>query len=44
MKYVLILTAALALSGCNTMIGVGRDSKSGFFWTVDKIHNWHHSD
>jgi len=43
MKYVLIFVAALALNSCNTLLGVGKDTRDGFFWTNDKIHSWHHS-
>jgi hypothetical protein len=42
MKYVLLLVAVLSLNGCNTLIGLGRDTRDGFFWCNDKIHDWHH--
>ena len=44
MKFVWIIIAALALNGCNTLVGLGRDTKTGFFWTNDKIYNWQHSE
>ena len=44
MKYLLILVAALTVSGCNTLIGMGRDTRDGFFWTNDQIHSWHHGE
>jgi predicted small secreted protein len=37
MKYLLITIAALALANCNTMIGIGRDTKQGFDWCSRKI-------
>ncbi len=33
--------ALVALNGCNTLIGLGRDTKAAFFWTNDKIHHMH---
>jgi hypothetical protein len=44
MKYVWIILAALVLNGCNTLAGLGRDTKAGFFWTNDKIYDWQHSE
>ncbi|MEI6675269.1 MAG: hypothetical protein WCO57_08845 [Verrucomicrobiota bacterium] len=44
MKYLWLLVAVLALNGCNTLIGIGRDAKAGFFWTNDKIHQMHNGD
>ncbi len=43
MKYVWIILAVVALNGCNTLIGLGRDSKACFFWTNDKIHQMHNN-
>lgn len=37
MKLVAIILTALALNSCNTLIGVGRDTKQGYVWTRDKI-------
>jgi predicted small secreted protein len=37
MKFILIMIAAMALNSCNTLIGVGRDTKIGYQWTKDKI-------
>lgn len=31
------ILAALSLTSCNTMIGLGRDTKQGFIWTKNKI-------
>jgi len=31
------LLALFPLSSCNTLIGVGRDTKEGFIWTKNKI-------
>jgi predicted small secreted protein len=31
------ILAALALTSCNTMIGLGRDTKQGFNWSKAKI-------
>lgn len=39
MKYLLISIVILALSNCNTLIGMGRDTKIGFQWCNDKIQN-----
>jgi predicted small secreted protein len=39
MKYVMLAIALLALNGCNTLIGLGRDTKEGFYWCNDKIQN-----
>lgn len=36
MKFLLMLTA-LALTSCNTSIGLYRDAKQAFHWTKDKI-------
>lgn len=37
MKFIALCFACLALSSCNTSIGVYRDMKQGFLWTKDKI-------
>ncbi len=37
MKLLLILVTALALNSCNTLIGIGRDTKEGYLWTKGKI-------
>jgi predicted small secreted protein len=37
MKHLLIAITALVLSNCNTMIGLGRDTKEGFMWCSRKI-------
>ncbi len=37
MKIVLIIVTALALNSCNTLIGVGRDTKQGYQWTKSKF-------
>jgi len=37
MKIILIVIAFLPLCSCNTMIGIGRDTKQGFIWTKNKI-------
>lgn len=37
MKYLIVLTAVFALNSCNTLIGMGRDTKQGYNWTKDKI-------
>lgn len=37
MKLLIALVAVLALNSCNTMIGIGRDTKQGYQWTKSKI-------
>ena len=37
MKYLIVLVAALALNSCNTLIGIGRDTKQGYDWTKSKF-------
>ena len=37
MKYLIVVLAAFALNSCNTLIGVGRDTKQGYHWTKSKI-------
>jgi hypothetical protein len=40
MKYVFIIVAVLALNGCNTLIGMGRDTKECFNWSNNKVQEW----
>ena len=37
MKFFILIVAAVALSSCNTFIGIGRDTKQGYEWTKSKI-------
>ena len=37
MKVLFVIVAALALNSCNTLIGLGRDTKQGYQWTKSKI-------
>ena len=37
MKFFSILAVLVCLTSCNTLIGVGRDTKEGFIWTKNKI-------
>ena len=37
MKWLLLLTALMALNSCNTLIGLGRDTKQAFQWTRAKM-------
>ena len=37
MKMLLVIVAALALNSCNTLIGLGRDTKQGYQWTKSKF-------
>jgi predicted small secreted protein len=37
MKLLSIIITALALNSCNTLIGVGRDTKQGYQWTKRKF-------
>jgi hypothetical protein len=37
MKTICVIVAVLALNSCNTLIGVGRDTKQGFIWSKNKI-------
>ena len=39
MKILLAFAALLAFTSCNTMIGLGRDTKVGYHWTKEKIQN-----
>ncbi len=37
MKFLLVIAALLSLNSCNTIIGLGRDTKEGYLWTKKKI-------
>lgn len=37
MKLLTVIVAALTLNSCNTLIGIGRDTKQGYQWTKSKI-------
>jgi len=37
MKLLMLVVAVVTLNSCNTMIGLGRDTKQGFIWAKDKI-------
>ncbi len=37
MKALALLAATLSLASCNTMIGLGRDTKEGYQWTRQKV-------
>ncbi len=39
MKYSLLIAISIALSSCNTMVGLWRDTKAGYHWTKDKMQN-----
>lgn len=39
MKLLLVIVAALALNSCNTLIGLGRDTKQGYQWTKSKFED-----
>ena len=39
MKMLLLISAALALNSCNTLIGLGRDTKQGYQWTKSKFED-----
>ncbi len=39
MRFLIITLAALNLVSCNTLIGIGRDTKQGYQWTKAKIEN-----
>ena len=34
-----VIAAALALNSCNTLIGLGRDTKRGYQWTKSKFED-----
>ena len=37
MKILVLLVTLFALNSCNTLIGLGRDTKQGYLWTKSKI-------
>ncbi len=37
MKIALVAAVVVCLTSCNTMIGLGRDTKEGYYWTKTKI-------
>jgi predicted small secreted protein len=37
MKIVVLILTALAMNSCNTLIGIGRDTKQGYEWTKSKF-------
>jgi hypothetical protein len=37
MKILLIALMVVGVCGCNTMIGLGRDTKEGFIWCKRKV-------
>jgi predicted small secreted protein len=37
MKFFIVIATLLALNSCNTIIGMGRDTKAGYLWTKKKI-------
>lgn len=37
MKVLALILVALSLNSCNTLIGIGRDTKQGYQWTKGKI-------
>jgi len=37
MKFIIVLVAAATLSSCNTLIGMGRDTKQGYQWAKGKM-------
>ena len=37
MKAACALLLALSLGSCNTLVGIGRDTKEGYNWTKNKI-------
>ena len=39
MKLLILIVSALALNSCNTLIGIGRDTKQGYQWTKAKIQS-----
>jgi len=39
MKHLIVLAVLFVLHSCNTMIGLGRDTKQGYQWTKEKIQN-----
>lgn len=39
MKTIVFAMCLLMLNSCNTLIGMGRDTKEGFYWCNNKIQN-----
>ena len=39
MKLLLVIVVTFALNSCNTLIGLGRDTKQGYLWTKNKIQD-----
>lgn len=39
MKTIVCAISLLMLNSCNTLIGMGRDTKEGFYWCNGKIQN-----
>ena len=37
MKFLSLLVVLVALNSCNTLIGLGRDTKEGYLWTKQKL-------
>jgi predicted small secreted protein len=37
MKVLILIVTILALNSCNTLIGIGRDTKQGYEWTKSKF-------
>lgn len=37
MKLLVLIVTLLALNSCNTLIGIGRDTKQGYQWTKSKF-------
>jgi predicted small secreted protein len=37
MKFFAFAVVLFSLTSCNTLIGIGRDTKEGFIWTKNKI-------
>jgi len=37
MKFFALAVVVFGLTSCNTLIGIGRDTKEGFIWTKNKI-------
>jgi predicted small secreted protein len=37
MKFFAFAVILFSVTSCNTLIGIGRDTKEGFIWTKNKI-------
>ncbi len=37
MKIFILIVTVVALNSCNTLIGLGRDTKEGYNWTKSKF-------